>query len=57
MSKYLFTCPKAPCTNWVELPERKGGNPPFTPSCNNHEKHHHNRGELMKLTKIKKGGK
>lgn len=48
---YVFTCNK--CPNWVEVPERKGGLPPFTPTCNNHDAHHHVRGELMKLKEIK----
>lgn len=50
MATYKFTCPK--CPNWVELQDRKGGNPPFTPSCNNHEGHHHPRAELMTLAGI-----
>lgn len=52
---YRFECKK--CGNWVELPPRKGDIPPFTPTCNNHEAHHHVRGELMDLKGItrKKG--
>lgn len=50
---YLFVCDKGTCKNWVELPPRKGDLPPFTPTCSNHEAHHHNRCELMKLKEIK----
>jgi hypothetical protein len=52
MPMYNFECPK--CTNKVGLPPRKGDLPPFTPTCNNDEAHHHRRGELMKLIGIDK---
>lgn len=48
---YQYQCPK--CDNWVEIPGKKNGDPPYTPTCNNHEAHHHPRGELMKHTGTK----
>lgn len=46
---YRFECKK--CENWVELPPRKGGVMPWTPTCNNAVAHHHPRGELMTFVK------